>query len=197
MLPLCMVTLNVPNRALTSTCGGGRLVNLTSQQNPRDMPLFLVSVWCMWCPLKLFWPIRETKERKTGSKSKTFTFEDAVSAAKCSNVPQIVMQMVSNTDHQCVSVWGGHVRQHPCVQVHICAYESPCTYLPFNTSPNHSGLIKDQFNYCDKVSVGSIMFMVIISMSVLSPVGLKSRPIDLAAPHLWNPGQDFIWPVVI
>lgn len=43
MLPLFMVTLNVAHKALDSTCGGGRLViNHTSQQNPREMPLFLV-----------------------------------------------------------------------------------------------------------------------------------------------------------
>ena len=57
-------------------------------------------------------------------------------------------------------------------------------FASHSTSANHLRLIKDKSNYYDKLSVGTIIFMVIIFISVLSPVGLKSWPINLAAPHL-------------
>lgn len=78
MLPLCMVTLNVLNRASSSTCGGGRpVINHTSQQSPKEMLLFLVCLMLKVSP-KLPCPIRETQRKKRGIRLWISTYEDAV-----------------------------------------------------------------------------------------------------------------------
>ncbi len=125
-------------------------------------------------------------KEKQDSNQNVFTFEDAVSMARCLVCLKLLC-MIYNLQHK------SPVCLHECRYMHVCTgisvHMNVClcinlSFISLRTSSNRSGFIKDQFNYCDKVSVGSIVFMVIISISILSPVGLKPWPIDSVAPHL-------------
>ena len=125
-LPHRKETLNVLSRGSTSTCGGGwPVINHTSQQNPREMPLFLVPAWCSESHQSYSVPSVRHKKGKQSLKSHEFLhLEKLYSTVRHSHLFQISMQMISSADHQCVSVWAQVCQQswaHISVHMNACA----------------------------------------------------------------------------
>lgn len=133
----CMEMLNVLSRGSTSTCGGGRpVINHTSQQNPKEMPLFLVPAWCS--ELHQSYSVQSVRHKKGKQSLKTREFlhlKKLYSAVRYSRLFQISMQMISSADHQCGFCMSAGMSV--VVSAHIRAYECLCINLYFNPTICH------------------------------------------------------------
>lgn len=154
----CMEMLNVLSRGSTSTCGGGQpVINHTNQQNPKEMPLFLVPAWCS--ELHQSYSVQSVRHKKGKQSLKTHEFLHTRSCIAQSGIHVCFKSVCKWFPAQIISVC---LRERRYVSSHERTY--PCIWMPVHKSPFYSNnmplnglrLIRDPFNYCNKVTMARL-----------------------------------------